>query len=280
MLFSLLYGVMKSITSKVSAIKVLPAYGEAMNDYPDLLKEWRKCRRLSQLDLAHEANVSARHIAFLETGRSQPSSAMIVHLAEVLDIPVDARNQMMRAVGFAPRYAATPLDEDTMAPVLNAMLWTLERHAPYPGLALDRVWRIVKMNEPAAKLFAPLQLSEGQSLLDLITNPMMEEVVENWPQVAHFTALRLRAESSANGGIPELEAAIEHLKSFVKPSTDAPLAPSVPTVYKFGDQRLSMFGTIAQFSTVADETLDDLKIELFFPADSQSEALLKALAGS
>lgn len=250
-----------------------------MNTYPDLLKHWRNNRRLSQLDLATEANVSARHISFLETGRSQPSSDMIVHLAEVMDVPINARNQMMHSAGFAPRYARTPLDDDAMAPILDAVIWTLERHAPYPALALDQLWRIKKMNGPAAKLFAPFQLREGQSLLDLVTNPMMEKVVENWPQVAYYTMLRLRAESAGAGGVPELDAAVEHLAHYAPASSEKLPGPSVPTIYKFGDRRLSLYGTIAQFSTVTDETLDDLKIELFFPADTESAEVLKSLAG-
>jgi len=204
---------------------------------------------------------------------------MIVHLAEVMDVPIDARNQMMNSAGFAPRYATTPLDDDAMGPILDAVIWTLERHAPYPGIALDRLWRIKKMNGPASKLFAPLQLGEGQSLLDLVTNPMMEQVVENWPQVAHYTMLRLRAESAGAGGVPELDAAVEHLAQYAQGSSERLPGPSVPTIYKFGDQRLSLYGTIAQFSTVTDETLDDLKIELFFPADTKSAEMLKSLAG-
>ncbi len=252
-------------------------YNSQMKSYPDLLKEWRNCRRLSQLELAIKANVSARHISFLETGRSKPSLDMIVHLAEVMDIPVNARNQMMNAVGFAPRYAATPLDDEAMAPILEAVSWTLDRHAPYPGIALDRLWRIVKMNDPAAKLFAALQLKEGNSLLDLVTNPIMAEVVENWPQVAHYTMLRLRAESASAGGVPELEAAAEHLMRHSKGYSEFLPRPSVPTIYKLGDQQLTLFGTIAQFSTVTDETLEDLKIELFFPADTNSIEVLKSL---
>lgn len=248
-----------------------------MTPYTDLLKEWRKRRRMSQLDLAVEAGVSARHISFLETGRSRPSPEMIVHLSEVMEVPVDSRNQMMRAVGFAPRYAATPLDDAAMAPIRDAVEWTLQRHAPYPGMALDRLWRIVRLNGPAAMLFAPLGLAEGQSLLELITNPVMADVVENWPEVAHYTMLRLRAESAAAGGLPELEAAVKALAAYANAPKDAIAGPSIPTVYRFAGQRLSMFGTIAQFSTVADETLDDLKVELFFPADDESVAFLTAL---
>lgn len=248
-----------------------------MTQYSDLLKQWRKQRRMSQLDLAVEADVSARHISFLETGRSRPSADMIVHLSEVLDIPMDARNQMMHATGFASRYAARPLDDKAMAPILEAVSWTLERHAPYPGLVLDRLWRIVKLNAPGAKLFAPLGLVEGASLLDLLTNPTMPDLIENWPEVAHHTMLRLRAESIAAGGIAELEAAIRHLSGHPLISNDIPSGPTVPTIYRFGDQRLSLFGTIAQFSTINDETLDDLRIELFFPADQESADWLASM---
>lgn len=251
-----------------------------MTTYPTLLKEWRKKRRLSQLDLAVEAGVSARHISFLETGRSRPSADMIVHLSEVMDVPVTARNRMMRAVGFAPRYQATPLDEDAMEPIRDAIHWTLARHAPYPGLAMDRLWTLRMLNEPAKRLFAPLGVSEGSSMLALLTNPTMPQVVENWPEVAHYTALRLRAESEAAGGLAQLDAAVAHLApqaSLVQASQER---PSIPTIYRFGDQRLSLFATIAQFSTVNDETLDDFKVELFFPADAESGAILEGLASS
>ncbi len=251
-----------------------------MTAFPDQLKAWRKQRRMSQLTLALEADVSARHVSFLETGRSRPSAEMIAHLSDVMDLPMDARNRMMRAGGFAPRYGATPLDAASMAPIRDAMAWTLARHAPYPGFALDRLWQIVQMNGPAKMLFEPLGLTEGQSLLGCLGNPDLQSAVENWPQVAHYTALRLRAESAAVGGVPELDAAIEMLAPMAQAVGEDWARPSIPTVYRFGGQRLSLFGTIAHFSTVSDETLDALKVELFFPADTESAALLTALADS
>lgn len=251
-----------------------------MHHYPDLLKEWRKRRRMSQLDLAVEAEVSARHISFLETGRSRPSPDMIVHLSEVMSVPIDARNQMMRAVGFAPRYTSTPLDDDMMAPIREAVDWTLSQHAPYPGIVLDRLWQIVQMNDPAAQLFAPLGLGKGGSLLAFLRNPMVPQLIENWPEVAHYTALRLRSESTKAGGVPELDAAVAYLEPFAHAPHDDVMRPSVPTIYRFGDQRLSLYGTIAQFSTVADETLDDLRVELFFPADQASAETLRNLSST
>lgn len=245
-----------------------------MLDYANLLKEWRKQRRLSQLSLAMEAEVSARHISFLETGRARPSAEMIVHLCEVLDMPVDARNQMMKAAGFAPRYASTALDDAAMAPIRQAIARMLDRHAPYPGLVLDRHWTAVALNAPARTLFAPLGLADGGCFLDLVTNPVMPRLIENWPEVAHHTMLRLRAESLAAGGLPRLDAAAAFLSRFAQNLQPAPDAPTIPTIYRFGETRLSLFGTITQFSTVNDETLADLKVELFYPTDETSAAWL------
>lgn len=249
-----------------------------MTPYPGMLKEWRKRRRMSQLDLAVEAEVSARHISFLETGRSRPSPDMILHLSEVMNLPVDTRNQMMRAEGFAPRFAATPFDDEALSPIREAVEWTLDRHAPYPGMALDRNWTVVLLNSGAKRLFQPLGISEGQSLLTLLTSPLMETLVENWPEVAHHTMLRLRAESANSGGIPELDAAARELSKQARTQDSLNVGPTIPTVYRFAGQRLSLFGTIAQFSTPTDVTLDDLKIELFFPADENSAKFLRQLA--
>lgn len=247
-----------------------------MLDYANLLKDWRKQRRLSQLSLAVEADVSARHISFLETGRARPSAPMILHLCEVLDMPVDARNQMLKAAGFAPRYASTSLSDAAMTPIRQALARMLERHAPYPGLVLDRHWNAVQLNVPARTLFAPLGLMEGDCFLDLVTNPIMPEVIENWPEVAHHTMLRLRAESLAVGGLPALDAAASRLSQFARITSPVADAPTIPTIYRFGDTRLSLFGTITHFSTVNDETLADLKVELFYPNDEASAAWLNA----
>lgn len=238
-----------------------------MLDYANLLKEWRKQRRLSQLSLALEADVSARHISFLETGRARPSAEMILHLCDVLDMPVDARNQMMKAAGFAPRYASTALDDAAMEPIRQAIARMLDRHAPYPGLVLDRHWNAVKLNGPARTLFAPLGLAEGACFLDLVTDPIMPDVIENWPEVAHHTMLRLRAESLAGGGLVRLDEAASWLSRYAQNAAPTANLPTIPTIYRFGDIRLSLFGTITQFSTVNDETLADLKVELFYPAD-------------
>lgn len=248
-----------------------------MTLFPDTLKTWRKARRFSQLDLALEADVSSRHISFLETGRAQPSRDMIARLGDALNLPLETRNQMLTHAGFAVRYPGRNWDEEEMAPIRAALEHTLSRHAPYPAFAVDRLWTVVRMNEPAEKLFGMLGIAAGASLLELITSDELPAVIENWPDVAHHSAQRLRTESTAQGGVAALDEAANRLAAVPGGSDDVP-GPIIPTIYRAGDLRLSLFSTVAQFGTPVDLTLDDLKIELFFPADAETEDTLRAIA--
>lgn len=247
-----------------------------MNQFPQTLKTWRKARHLSQLDLALEADVSARHISFLETGRAQPSRDMIARLGAAMDLPLSTRNQMLTHAGFAPRYDARAWDASDMAPIRAALDHILDNHAPYPAFAADRLWTIQRLNEPASKLFSLMGIAEGSSLLELVTSDTLPSMIENWPEVAHHTAQRLRLESTAQGGVPELDAAVDHLSRVPPPNTPT-LGPVIPTIYATGPMRLSLFSTIAHFGTPEDITLDDLKIELFFPADRETEQTLRQM---
>ena len=153
-----------------------------MSTFPESLKTWRKVRRCSQLDLAVEANVSSRHISFLETGRARPSPEMILRLGDALGLPLAARNQMLTQAGFAARYPARRWDAKEMAPIREAMEYTLAGHVPYPAIALDRLWTLVRMNGPAKMLFAPLSIAEGDSMLDLLMSDALPPLVENCPR--------------------------------------------------------------------------------------------------
>ncbi len=248
-----------------------------MTDFPDALKVWRRTRRFSQLDLAAEANVSARHIAFLETGRARPSPAMIGRLGEALQIPLAARNQLLTLAGFATRYPARQWDASEMAPIRAALEHTLEHHAPYPGIAIDRMWTVVRLNRPAQLLFGQLGMVEGSSMLDLMASDALPPLIENWPDVAHHAAQRLRTESAAQGGVAKLDRLAEKLAA-VPGGSGKPIGPVTPTIYRTGSMRLSLFAIIAQFGTPEDLALDDLKIELFFPADSETEQALRAMS--
>ena len=248
-----------------------------MTDFARSLKTWRTARRFSQLDLAMEAEISARHLSFLETGRANPSREMVVRLGEALQLPLDARNVMLTHAGYAVRYKGRDWDDSDMAPVRRAVRWQLERHAPYPGLALDRLWTIREANPTAIALFGALGI--GDSLLDLMTSEALPKLVENWPEVAHHAAVRLRTESAALGGVPEHEAAIRHLSEVPQPKT-VTTGPVIPTILRHGDLRLAMFATIAQFGTPEDLLLDDLKVELYFPMDAATETAFAHLSSA
>ncbi|MBY5931631.1 helix-turn-helix transcriptional regulator [Tateyamaria omphalii] len=248
-----------------------------MTDFPGTLRTWRKARRFSQLDLAGEADVSARHISFLESGRAQPSREMIGRLSDALALPLDARNHMLTHAGFAARYPARAWDSADMAPVRAAVGHMLRAHAPYPALALDKVWTVIDLNAPASHLFGMLGVGQGDSLLDLMTSDHLPEVVENWPEVAHHACQRLRTESAAQGGIAVLDKVADHLGRVPGRKTHT-TGPVIPTVLLSGDLRLSIFATIAQFGTPEDVALDDLKVELYFPSDDETDKALRALA--
>lgn len=248
-----------------------------MSQFSQTLKSWRKARRLSQLDLALAADVSSRHISFLETGRAGPSPDMIQRLGDALQMPMSARNQMLTGAGFAARHEARQWNADDMAPIRGAVDYMLDGHAPYPAIAVDRMWTMLRLNGPARALFGQLGVSDGDSLLDLLISDLPPQVIENWPDVAHHAAHRLRTESAAAGGLPEFERVIAHL-SAVEGERQQPPGPVVPTIYRAGPLRLSLFATIAQFGTPEDLLLEDMKIELYFPADQDTDAALRALA--
>ncbi|MEM7438486.1 MAG: helix-turn-helix domain-containing protein [Pseudomonadota bacterium] len=250
-----------------------------MSEFPQTLKTWRKTRRLSQLDLALEAEVSARHISFLESGRASPSREMVSRLGDALQMPLAARNQMLTNAGFARRFPARAWGDEALAPIAQAVTRMLRSHAPFPGIAADSLWRIVEMNDPAAFLFGQLGVGVGDSLLDLMLSEHVPQFVENWPEVAHHVAGRLRTESAAMGGVATFDRAAQHLsqQALAEPSEERAV---IPTVFAMGDLRLSLFATIAQFGTPEDVVLDAFKVELYFPTDAETEAVLRSISAS
>jgi transcriptional regulator with XRE-family HTH domain len=246
------------------------------------LKSWRGRRRLSQLELGLAANVSARHIAFLETGRSSPSRAMVLQLSEALDVPRDHRNTMLNAAGFAPAYRAREAGHEDMTFVRKAIAWTLERHAPYPAFSLDRHWRLQDVNKTARMLLGAVALQEGDSLLDALTSEgPLWQAIENREDVALHMAQRLRLESSYLGGDLTLKAAATKLSEMGNAATGAvPQGAVLATRYRMGGTVVSLFSTISHFGTAEDILLAEAKVELLFPADSVSEEFIRELSSS
>ncbi|MEP2978877.1 MAG: helix-turn-helix domain-containing protein [Lentilitoribacter sp.] len=256
------------------------------NNFGISLKEWRGRRRMSQMDLGLSANISARHISFLETGRSRPSQSMVMMLCDTLDMPVSARNAFLTSAGFAPLYKKRDLSGDDMTYIRAAVSWTLQNHDPYPAFALDRHWNVVKTNRAASLMLGGAGLSEGSSLLNaLLDDEVMGQVIENHAEVLRAMYIRLRTENEHLGGDEILDEAIEGIGQKLEALDDGlnnfkdGEGPAViPAVYKMGDQRLSFFSTIAQFGSTEDIALSELKIEMLFPTDDATKLMLEAMA--
>ena len=252
------------------------------NAFGTALRDWRGKRRMSQLDLGLAANVSARHISFLETGRARPSQPMVKLLSEQLDLPHGARNAFLNAAGFAPAYQRRALSEADMAPVRAAVDWMLERHEPFPALAIDKHWHIACANRPAGMMLNAAGLGAGDSLLDaMIEDDGLPSQIENWEETAHHIIARLRTENAHLGGDPVLEKAIDALTDRVGPGpagAAGTMPPVISTRYRAGDRVLSLFSTIAQFGAPEDMTLAELRIEMMFPADEATRQALLAAA--
>jgi transcriptional regulator with XRE-family HTH domain len=250
-----------------------------------LLRDWRLRRRLSQLELSSEAEVSARHLSFVETGRSKPSRELLLHLAEHLDVPLRDRNGMLLAAGYAPDYRETPLDDALMTPVREALDKVLAGHEPFPAVIVDRRWNLVSANHPALALLTDGVAAE---LLEPPVNTLRVSLhpeglaprIENLAEYGqHLVTLVHRA--AALSGDPALDELEAELRSYPgidgddAPHVDPGTAMFVPLRLRAGDGVLSFFSTIATFGTALDITLSELAIESFFPADEVTAAALR-----
>lgn len=244
-------------------------------------------RRLSQLDLALSAGVSARHVAFLETGRARPSREMVIALAAAMDVPLRSRNELMQSAGFAPVYQARPLSDDALAPVRTALDLMLMRHDPYPGILLDRHWNLLQANKAAAALSAELlgDSQEPNLVRRLLANALAPRVIPNWSDVLRDLLSRLRLEAAQVGGVVELEALaalVAARQLAAKPhAIRDPAAHHLMGIKLVSDGRkIELFSAMVEFGTSEDITVRDLRLELFFPADRASAEALQALAGN
>jgi transcriptional regulator with XRE-family HTH domain len=256
----------------------------------ELLRDWRQRRRLSQLDLAVEADVSARHLSFVETGRSRPSRELVVHLAEHLEVPLRERNALLLAAGYAPVYTETPLDSPSMAPVRDALDTILAGHEPFPAVIVDRRWDLVSANRPALQLLAagvsPALLAPPANAMRVCLHPDgLAPRIANLAEYSAHLLGRLRRQVVLSPD-PVVEQLVEELRHYPGVE-DAPTTAIDPAAMLFvplrlrtpaGDE-LAFFSTLATFGTPLDITLEELSIESFFPADRTTEAALRAARG-
>lgn len=245
-----------------------------------LLRDWRQRRRLSQLDLAVAAEVSTRHLSFVETGRSKPSRELLVHLAGHLDVPVRERNTLLLAGGYAPAYQETPLDAAAMAPVRAALDKILAGHEPYPALIVNRRWELVAANQPLGLLLhgvAPHLLEPPVNALRVSLHPDgMAGRITNLSEWSAHLLSRLRREMAVTDDAG-LRVLYDELAGYPGVEVDdAEGDPSARLFVALQLGELSFFSTVATFGTALDVTLAELSIESFFPADEATSAALRA----
>jgi transcriptional regulator with XRE-family HTH domain len=251
----------------------------------DLLREWRERRRLSQLDFALQAGVSTRHLSFVETGRSQPSREMILHLAEHLEVPLRERNHLLLAAGYASVYAETPLDSPQMDAVRAAVRQVLTGHEPYPAFVVDRTWNLVDANA-SVSIFtegvAEEVLTPVANCMRIALHPsgLASRIINLGEWRAHLL-VRLRRQIARTAD-QELAALYEELAAYpwnqAEPEVELPGAGEIfaPLRILHAGRELSFFGTVATFGTPLDITAAELSIESFYPANAETAEVLRS----
>jgi transcriptional regulator with XRE-family HTH domain len=244
----------------------------------DLLREWRRRRRLSQLDLAGEAGVSARHLSFVETGRARPSREMVLHLAEQLEVPLGARNELLAAAGFAPAYRRRDLGDPDMAAVRATLDRVLAAYEPFPALVVDRSWHLVAANRAVGGLLAgaaPHLLEPPVNVLRLSLHPDgLAPRILNLPEWRRHVLHRLGREAHLSGdaGLAALHRELLALPGGL--DRTPPNGIAIPLRLRSGDSVLSFLSTVTTFGTAVDLTAAELTVEAFLPADEATAAAL------
>jgi transcriptional regulator with XRE-family HTH domain len=249
-----------------------------------LLRDWRRRRRLSQLDLALEAGISARHLSFVETGRSRPSAQMVLHLAEQLEVPLRERNALLLAAGHAPVFGQRGIEEPEMGPVRDALDAVLRGHEPYPAVVVDRHWGMVAGNRAVALLTEgvdPALLEPPVNVLRLSLHPdgMAPRIVNLAEWRSHLLErLGRQAVTSGDPALAALHAELAALPGGGPAPTHDPDVAEIATPLRLrapDGGELAFLSTITTFGTATDVTVAELAIESFFPADAATAAVLR-----
>lgn len=268
------------------------------DNFQALCREWRKFRQLSQLDLALAAEVSQRHVSWLETGRSQPSREMVIRLSEAMNIPIRERNVLLKSAGFSAIYSESSLEDPVMKPVMNALNHVLKNHEPLPAVVIDRFWNVKKQNQAALLL----NLGASEALQTQITNQQGEinlalltlhpnglrRYISNWDEAAPAFIQRLKDEAVASGDQSVKTMFSEFITSAGDLKIDASLAPTIPGKLlpilplnlDIDGLKLSLFSVITTFGTPQDITTDELRIEAFYPTDKVTEDFFQSMAAA
>ena len=252
-----------------------------------LLREWRAARRVSQLALALDAGTSTRHLSCVETGKAQPSRALIARLADTLDVPLRERNALLLAAGYAPEYAETGLDAPELAQVRRAVEFIIGHQEPYPAFVLNRRWDILLANRAAARLATALGAGVGHgNMVRQFFDPRdIRAAVVNWEEVAGDLIRHLHDEVAAAPSDVRARALLEEALGYPDVPArwrarvlDAAPPPLLTVRFRAADGELRFFSTLTTFGTPRDVTIDELRIECTFPADERTAEFCRGLA--
>jgi transcriptional regulator with XRE-family HTH domain len=250
-----------------------------------LLRRWRAVRRVSQLDLAVDADISTRHLSCVETGRAQPSREMVLRLAEALQIPLRERNTLLLAAGYAPLYRHTGFNTPELQAAHRTVEFLMAQHEPYPVLVVDRYWNTLKMNAGAKRflaLFPGCDSVTRHNGVRLVFHPQgLRPFIENWESVAARIIQRVHREAAANPSDETMKCFLEELLSYPDvPSRwrmldlEGTPPPFLTINYRWKNSTLRLFSALTTFGTALDIALQELRIESFFPADEATRVVL------
>jgi transcriptional regulator with XRE-family HTH domain len=258
-----------------------PASGANGTPFGRLLKEWRYRRNLSQLDLALAMRTTQRHLSFVESGRAAPSRDIILRISQTMDIPLRQQNALLLAAGYAPVWGERDLSAPDLAMVNTALDHMLGQHEPYPAFVVDRRWNLLRANQGAIRLTefllgpSPAE-PRGEPVnlaIALMSHAGLRPFITNWPEVAHYFLHGVRTDAQMDGS-PETLALLNRLLALPDvaalgeaASRAETQAPVLPILFRQGRTVLSMFTTIATLGTPRDVTLQEIRIECFFPMD-------------
>ncbi len=271
---------------RTAATRYRCAMSVTSNTFGPLLREWRQRRRISQLDLALDGNISTRHLSFLETGRARPSRDMVLHLAEHLEVPLRDRNILLTAAGFAPVFGERPLDDPALDVARQAVELVIQGHAPYPALAVNRHWMLVAANDAVGALLAGVDaelLRPPVNVMRLALHPAgLAPRIVNLPEWRNHLLDRLRRQVEASADTV-LVTLLEELRAYPVPYTPRPPRPArdyagivLPFELLTDAGVLAFFSTITLFGTPIDVTLSELALECFYPADTATAEILQS----
>jgi len=254
--------------------------------FGDLLRRWRTLRNFSQLSLALAADVSSRHVSFLENGRARPSAEMVSRLAETLSLPLRERNALLLAAGFAPMYEERPLAAPKLSRARHAIELILTHQEPYPAFVLSRQWDVVMRNRSSERVFGWLLRGRARHpniMRQVFDDDGLRPLIVNWDEVARDMLQHLHGQASRTPS----DAVVTALLSEILASPNAPArtaelslspAPLLTAIYARDGQELRFFSTLSTFGAPYDVTLEELRIECTFPADAATEEFCRELA--